>query len=112
MRIETRVEKDILVVKVAEERLDSYVASEFRDQLDRRIAQGSLRIVLDLSAVDFVDSSGLGAIVTTQKRLADTRDLVICGAGEAVLRLFKLARLDRILKLATDQEQALAVLGG
>lgn len=112
MRIDSRNHDEVLVVKVCEDRLDSYVASEFRDQMDAFIAQGNERIVLDLSAVDFVDSSGLGAIVTTQKRLGNARDLVICGAGESVLRLFRLARLDRILQLVQDERQALAVLAG
>jgi anti-sigma B factor antagonist len=110
MRIEIRNENDVLVVKVTEDRLDSYVATEFRDQMDQQIAQGTSRIVLDLSEVEFVDSSGLGAIVTTQKRLGSSQDLVICGAGEAVLRLFRLARLDKILQIAADQRQALEVL--
>lgn len=112
MNIETRNQDDVLIVELHESRLDSYVAAEFRDQMDEFISSGLQRIVLDLSRVEFVDSSGLGAIVTTQKRLGRARDLVLCGPGEAVLRLFKLARLDKIFQIVESEKDALAVLSG
>ncbi|GJM20933.1 MAG: anti-sigma factor antagonist [Planctomycetota bacterium] len=110
MHIETNNHGDVLVVKLFESRLDSYVATDFRDAMDGFISQGSERIVLDLSKVEFVDSSGLGAIVTTQKRLGRARDLVICGPCETVMRLFKLARLDKIFQIVNTEDQALTVL--
>ena len=111
MQIETTERDDVLVVKPIVDRLDSYVATEFRDAVAATIERGHGRLVLDLSEVEFVDSSGLGAIVTTQKKLGDARDLVICGANDAVLRLFKLARLDKILQIVADEKDALAALG-
>ena len=110
MKIEAVTKGDVLVVKLYESRLDSYVATEFRDEMDRFAKQGNSQIVLDLSVVEFVDSSGLGAIVTTQKRLGTDRDLVICGANDPVTRLFKLARLDKIFQIVGDEDEALAVL--
>jgi anti-sigma B factor antagonist len=110
MKIEAQTMGEVLVVKLYEIRLDSYVATEFRDEMDKYSKQGNSQIVLDLSEVEFVDSSGLGAIVTTQKRLGAERDLVICGANDPVTRLFKLARLDKIFQIVTDQDEALAAL--
>jgi anti-sigma B factor antagonist len=112
MQIETRNHEDVLIVQLQENRLDSYVATDFRDRMDAFISQGHQRLVLDLSRVEFVDSSGLGAIVTTQKRLGRARDLVLCGPGEAVLRLFKLARLDKIFQIVENEQEALTVLAG
>lgn len=110
MHIETNTHNDVLVVKLFEGRLDSYVATDFRDAMDAFINQGHERLVLDLSNVEFVDSSGLGAIVTTQKRLGNSRDLVICGPNETVMRLFKLARLDKIFQIVGTEAEALSVL--
>ena len=110
MKLETKQREDVLVVRLFESRLDSYVATEFRDEMDRLARSSSAQIVLDLTAVEFVDSSGLGAIVTTQKRLGRERDLVICGANESVARLFKLARLDKIFQIVVDEDEALSVL--
>ena len=58
------------------------------------IEAGHTRLVLDLSGVDFVDSSGLGAIVACLKRLGPRGDLAIAGARGAVSRLFTLTRMD------------------
>lgn len=110
MKLETKNRDDVLVVKLYESRLDSYVATEFRDEMDRLAKTSGSQIVLDLGEVEFVDSSGLGAIVTTQKRLGRERDLVICGANDAVTRLFKLARLDKIFQIVVDENAAMAVL--
>ena len=110
MKIDAKTVDDVLVVKLYETRLDSYIATEFRDEMDRYAKQASTQIVLDLTDVEFVDSSGLGAIVTTQKRLGRERDLVICGANESVTRLFKLARLDKIFRIVSDESEALASL--
>lgn len=110
MKLETRHHDDVLVVRLFESRLDAYIATEFRDEMDRLAKASSSQIVLDLSEVGFVDSSGLGAIVTTQKRLGRDRDLVICGANEPVTRLFKLARLDKIFQIVADVNEALAAL--
>ncbi len=110
MKIEATTQDEVLVVKLHESRLDSYVATEFRDEMDRLSKNGGSQIVLDLGNVEFVDSSGLGAIVTTQKRLGSDRDLVICGANEPVTRLFKLARLDKIFRIVDSVEDALTSL--
>jgi anti-sigma B factor antagonist len=108
MKLEIKNHDDVLVVRLYESRLDSYIATEFRDEMDRLAKSSRAQIVLDLSGVEFVDSSGLGAIVTTQKRLGRERDLVICGANEPVTRLFKLARLDKIFQIVADVNEALA----
>ena len=90
---------DILVVRVDEKRVDASRAPQFKDEITRRIEAGHTRIVLDLSGVDFVDSSGLGAIVACLKRLGPRGDLAIAGARGAVSRLFTLTRMDKVFPL-------------
>jgi anti-sigma B factor antagonist len=89
----------ILVVRVDEKRVDASRAPQFKDEITRRIEAGHTRIVLDLSGVDFVDSSGLGAIVACLKRLGPRGDLAIAGAKGAVSRLFTLTRMDKVFPL-------------
>ncbi len=64
-------------------------------------------IVLDLSSVDFVDSTGLGAIVRCLKELNGRGQLVLCGVNEMVLSLLKMTRLDDIFIQAADRDEAL-----
>jgi anti-sigma B factor antagonist len=66
--------------------------------------------VLDLGAVDFMDSSALGAVVSCLKAVGGRGDLAVSGAHGAVLQLFKLTRLDRVLKLHDTPEAAAAAI--
>jgi anti-sigma B factor antagonist len=100
----------LLVVKPLEKRMDAFVAPDFRGQMGAFISEGQQLIVLDLSEVDFVDSSGLGAIVASLKMLGGKGDLVIAGASDKVMSLFKLTRMDRVFQIFAGKEEAVARL--
>ncbi|MES2767357.1 MAG: STAS domain-containing protein [Bacteroidota bacterium] len=110
MNIETKKVQDVLVVKPAEKRLDAKVAVSFKEAMVEFINTGSTLIVLDLSGVDFVDSSGLGAIVSSLKVLGRKGDIVIAGVGTSVLQMFSLTRMDKVFKMFPTQEEALQAL--
>jgi anti-anti-sigma factor len=65
MQLEQRNAGEALVVTPLEERLDARVATDFKERMAELIASGNSKIVLDLSKVEFIDSSGLGAIVSS-----------------------------------------------
>jgi anti-sigma B factor antagonist len=67
--LSTDLRDNILVVRVEEKRIDASKAPAFKDEMTRCIETGQNQIVLDLSQVDFIDSSGLGALVSCLKRL-------------------------------------------
>jgi anti-sigma B factor antagonist len=105
MRIESEKTGDILKVKPLEKRIDASVSIDFRALMTAWIREGNRRIVLDLSLVEFVDSSGLGAIVSSLKAVTGEGDLVISGARGAVESLFRLTKMDRVFHLfGTDGE--------
>ena len=64
------------------------------------VAAGHARIVIDLSQTEFIDSSGLGALVSCLKRARQAGgDLRIAGLTQQVRTVFELTNLDRILKI-------------
>ncbi|MFD0463003.1 STAS domain-containing protein [Microvirga aerilata] len=67
--LSTDLRNNVLVVRVAEKRIDASKAPAFKDEMTKCIDSGQNQIVLDLSSVDFIDSSGLGALVSCLKRL-------------------------------------------
>lgn len=85
--------------------LDVAGAPELRQAVVAAVADGLVHIVLDLSAVDFVDSFGLGVVVGAVKRLRqrDGELAVVCPEPR-VRRVFELCDLDRILPLHTSME--------
>jgi anti-sigma B factor antagonist len=88
-------------------RLNMVAASGFKAHLDRTVGEGSPRIVVDLSNVSFVDSSGLGALIGGLKKARQGGgDLRIAGAAEQVSTVLRLTNLDRVLRPYDSVEAA------
>ncbi|MFT7462536.1 MAG: anti-sigma B factor antagonist [Pseudohongiellaceae bacterium] len=107
MRLEIKEDADVSIVTLYEPRLDVSVAVDFKAKMRDWIEAGHEKIALDLSHVDYVDSSGLSSLVSVLKRLASTSKLVLFEVREPVMRLFKLTRMDRIFVIEQDQASAL-----
>jgi anti-sigma B factor antagonist len=101
---------DLLVVHVCSPRFDASQAPQFKEEITSRMGGGHTRLVLDISLVDFIDSTGLGALVTCMKRLGKDR-MSIVGVKGAVSRLFALTRMDRVFALYPTMDTALAHKG-
>ncbi len=107
VKLETRNEEKCLVVAIGEERLDARLAVSFKEKMIEFVTAGHLHIVLNLSKVSFVDSSGLGAIVSILKAIGRNGDLMICHIQTPVMGLFKLTRMDRVFRIF--ETEALAI---
>ena len=110
MQIEDRKEGEVLIVKLLAERLDASVAADFNKRMTEFIDSGNELIVLDMSEVDFIDSSGLGAVISTLKKLRDKGELAVCGMRGPISSLFHMIRLDRVVKIFSRQEEAISEL--
>jgi anti-sigma B factor antagonist len=107
MRIETRTEGDLLIVTPLDNRIDASAAPDFKGNLHALINDGALRIVLDLTHVEFIDSSGLSVLISILKSLSGKGELMICSICNTVMTLFKLTRMDRIFKIYDTVEDAI-----
>jgi anti-sigma B factor antagonist len=103
----TEVDSDLLV-RVMDDRIDAAAAVQFRDAMRSASEGGHERVVLDLARVNFVDSSGLGAIIAVMKHLGSERTLELAGLHPAVAKVFRLTRLDEIVKVHARAEDAFA----
>jgi len=91
-----------LVVQVDEERIDAAIAMRFKDKMREVTAQPAPRVVLDMSRVEFLDSSGLGAVVAVMKSLAPNRRLELAGLTPNVAKVFQLTRMDTVFRIHPD----------
>jgi anti-sigma B factor antagonist len=106
MRVNIGQAEDGLVITVQEPRLDAAVAISFKDIVrDVHVPEG-MPVILDLSQVEFIDSSGLGAIVGVMKLLGPTRPLEVAALSDAVRKLFRLTRMDTVFKIRPDAPKA------
>jgi anti-sigma B factor antagonist len=81
---------------VLETRIDAVSSIHFRDRMREILMHPAHHVVLDLSRVDFLDSSGLGALVAVWKICAGSRRLELCGVTANVRRVFRLTRMDSV----------------
>jgi anti-sigma B factor antagonist len=110
MQLEEKKIGGILVVKPLKKRIDASASNEFKKKMNDWIQGGNRLIVLNLENVDFIDSSGLGAIISSLKAVGDDGKLVICGIGETVMSLFRLTRMDRVFQIFHFEKDAVAEL--
>ena len=111
MELSVRNEKKLCVISVQSARIDASVALQFKDAMRAHSGGEAERILLDLSAVDFIDSSGLGAIVAAMKSMEEHRKLMLAGFTPAVERVFRLTRMDTVFRIFPTLEGALDTLG-
>jgi len=96
------------VVRLQETRLDASVAIRFKD-LFRDLTQSSdADVVLDMTTVEFLDSSGLGAVVAARKLLGGNRSMALAGLTPAVDKVMTLTRMHTVFPIHTDLDAALA----
>src|SRR6185312_6486129 len=110
MRFEESKVGGVLVAKVLDGRIAADVAPQFKAHLIECLERGDRSIVLDLGAVSFIDSSGLGALISSLKALGGEGHLVISGARGTVAAMFKLTRMDKILRLFDTNEEAVLAI--
>lgn len=98
---------DVRIVTVDELRIDACSAIAFKDMMRDLMEGAPPRVVLDLSQVAFIDSSGLGAVVASMKLSGEGRSFELAGLGAMVKKVFKLTRMDSVFVIHEDIDAAL-----
>jgi anti-sigma B factor antagonist len=99
MQIDVTSDRGTTIVRPRTERLDIEVAAEFRSTLLSLIDEGQRQLVVDLEEVIFIDSSGLGAMVSalkTIKRGGGEGDVRLARVQPPVTSLLEVIRLNRV----------------
>jgi anti-sigma B factor antagonist len=103
---------DVTVAILPCESLDASNAKDFKQGISPLLTANA-KVVFDLSHVQFVDSSGLGGLLSCLRQLhASGGELKLCGMAESVRSLFGLVRMDRIFDIFTTQAQAISAFQG
>jgi anti-sigma B factor antagonist len=86
--------------------VDLKTARPFRSALDEAASDGKSRLIVDMSEVPFMDSSGLAALIGAQKAFRDrTEVIVVC--PENLRKIFEVTRLDAIVSIVGSLPEAL-----
>lgn len=107
LRFKMHDEGDFRILTPDSERIDASNALAFRDACRSRLPPDS-RVILDLSAVRFIDSSGLGALVSLLKHFTKGGEIRLVVPHPSVRALFEVTRLDQVLSVHPSSELAAA----
>jgi len=105
---ETKDPSGVVVVHV-EGQLIVGNRQELKDLVNRALEAGERKFLIDFARTGYIDSSGLGALVSLSKRVRELGgELRLSGLNEDLRSLFELTKLDTLFAIADTPEQALA----
>jgi len=112
MEIVEEVIDDIVIEIVNLDRATLREAEELKFNVNEKITAGYKKVIIDLSAVEFIDSTFLGVIVNTLKKVAKMGgDLKLVGFKPAIRSMFELTRLFRVFESFGDLQDAIKSFG-
>lgn len=106
MELSVEVSNGVAVITPFVDELDASNTAEFKQQIAPILAEQH-RVVIDLAPLRFIDSSGLGAMLSCLRQLSSNGgDLKLCGLSRAVRAAFELVRLHRVLDIYDTRAEA------
>lgn len=102
-------EQDGRTVVQVEGEIDVYTAPVLREHLNEAVAEGRHHLIIDMTGVDFLDSTGLGVLVGSLKRIRshDGSLQLVCDQ-EKILKVFRITGLTKVFPIHASVEDALA----
>ena len=108
MQVKIEANGAVRVIYVKEERLDAHNSDELKAELNRLFDSGIKDLLIDLKEVRFIDSSGLGVLVSGFKNASARQgSLKLSGLQSQVKSMFELTRLHRVFDIFQTVDDAL-----
>lgn len=108
LSLNSHTEEAFDVIEVGGE-IDVYTAPKLREALVDAVESGHKKLIVDVEQVDFLDSTGLGVLVGTLKRVrAEDGSLDIVCTHERLLKIFEITGLDKVFGLHTTVGEAIS----
>lgn len=110
MLLKMRSVGEKLVIVPQSSYLDSGNAPSFKTQILESIKKGRFHLVINFSQEEFIDSSGLAALISLVRNLGAEGEVVVSNPSPTLASLFDLTRLDRIIRVFSDENLALVAM--
>lgn len=106
MEIELRDEGMIKILTL-KGRLDAQVSGSVKERIHELLAEGATRLILNLEGVDFLDSSGLGALVSSLRKVKEKKgEIKLAGLRPEVRSIFDITRVTRLFTIYEKVQDA------
>jgi anti-sigma B factor antagonist len=105
LTVAVRRSDDVTVLMLSGKILGGAESNVLREELDRALGRGDKRLLLDLSEVPWMNSAGLGILLSAYSRLKDHGGTVrFCGVGPRVRGILRTTKLLTVLDVLDDEE--------
>lgn len=99
-------------ILVLEGRLDAAVAAQVKERIQELLDEGNQHLVLDLGGVTFLDSSGLGALVSCLRRVKEKKgEIKLAALRPEVRSIFDITRVSRLFQICEEVSEAVKAFG-
>ncbi|TLX78293.1 STAS domain-containing protein [Labilibacter sediminis] len=102
--VETKINKGYVVASIKEsDRLNAAVAEKVKKELTEIITKNSSKIMINLSNIKFIDSTGIGVLISALKTARQNNiSFILCGIQKDVMSLLTLMKLDKVFEICSD----------
>lgn len=109
--IDIRHEGPVTFLRPRDEHLDTGAVQELREVLTLQISRGRSLLVVNMECVEYMDSSGLGALIAAFRQLDGNGEVRLCSAKDDIVKLIQLTGLNRIFPVVFDNEEQAVAAG-
>ena len=96
-----------IILKVENEKLDSTISPDLKAELQAIHGQGVQNIIIDLSGVKYIDSSGLSSVLVGNRIFGENNGtFILAGVSDHAMKLIKISQLDKVLSILPTVEEA------
>ena len=111
MKYSLKKDSHYTILALEEERLDSTIAPELKSEMLNLQAIGTTNLILDLSATQYADSSGLSALLTGNRAFGKNGGcFVLNGVSDFITKLLSISKLIDVLNIAESEAQAIGFI--
>ncbi|MFA8437940.1 anti-sigma F factor antagonist [Pueribacillus sp. YX66] len=112
LNIKLERKQTVLLVRLEGE-LDHHTSEELRNKVEYELEENGVQhIILNLEALSFMDSSGIGVILGRYKQVKERQgEIIVCSISPQVKRLFDMSGLFKVIRLEENETNALQTLG-
>lgn len=106
MQINVQIDNQVVVLKLVGNMVANAV-EEFKSQVTKLLEKGYDKFIVELSQVEFMDSSGLGACMSVNRQVSGKNGMLVCsGLQGSVVKLFQITRADQKVPVSANQLEA------
>lgn len=94
------------IIKIGDEKVDTTIAPELKSEFMTLSQEGTKSLIIDMSEVKYMDSSGLSALLVGNRSFTANGAFVLYNVTDHVMKLIKISQIDKVMTIVPSKEEA------